>query len=101
MNGHTFCGSISYNKRFLGPLWIGDDPCCKSGPNSRQGETIVHEVFPVLGYVHSDDYDFLNRDEGVAMSDSALTYPSTTGSPVYYAAWTDIDLLRYIFPDGG
>ena len=44
MNAHPCCGSVSYNKRFLGPLWTGDDPCCKSGPNSRQGETIVHEV---------------------------------------------------------
>jgi len=101
MAAHYCCGSVSYNKRFLGPLWTGDDPCCETGQSSRQGEAIVHEVFHVLGYVHSDDYDFLNRDEGVAMSDSALTKPWKSGSPVYYAVWTDIDLLRCIFPEGG
>ena len=96
MNAHPCCGSVSYNKRFLGPLWTGDDPCCRTGRNSRQGETIVHELFHVLGFVHDDGFEFLERGEGVAMS-----RPLTRGGPVYEASWTDIDLLRCIFPEGG
>lgn len=99
MNGHSSSSaSVSYNKRFVEALWTGDDPCCRTGKNSRQGETIVHEVFHVLGFVHSNDYDFLERDQGVAMT-RLLT--GLTGAPVYAAHWADIDALRCIFPKEG
>ena len=97
MNAHYTSGSVSYNKRFLGALWTGDDPCCRTGRNSRQGEAIVHEVFHVLGFAHSDDERPASGD-GVAMTEQLTGY---THLPVYAADWADIDLLRCIFPEGG
>ena len=82
----------------MGALWTGDDPCCRTGKNSRYGETIVHELFHVLGYVHSDDYDFLEREQGVAMTEQLTGF---TRLPIYAAKWADIDLLRCIFPKDG
>ena len=98
MSGHPCCGTITYNKRSLGPLWTGDDPCCQHNANRREGEALVHELFHLLGFKHYFDQHELT---GVQMSPGALDRPGTTGSLTYYAAWTDIENLRCIFPEGG
>ena len=96
MNAHLCCGTISYNKRSLGPLWTGEDPCCEG--NTIQREGIVHELFHLLGFKHVVDHEHL---VGIKMSRGALDLPWETGSPTYYATWTDVDNLRCIFPEGG
>ena len=98
LSAHVGCGSVSYNKRSLGPMWTGEDPCCQGDANQypREGEVIVHEVFHVLGFIHADD----DLPFGVRMSLGGLHAPET-GSLTYYAEWTDVDKLRCIFPEGG
>ena len=100
MSAHLCCGTLSYNKRALGLAWTGDDPCCQSGANqyTRQGETITHELFHLLGFKHYFDQHELI---GVQMSPGGLDRPWKIGSPVFFATWTDIDNLRCIFPEGG
>ena len=84
-NAHVCCGTISYNKRAMGPWWSGDDPACRgeSAANGRDGEAIVHEVFHILGFRHPDDEP---PDRGVAMSVGALHQPWTVGSKIYSAS---------------
>ena len=84
--------------RGLGPLWTGDDPCCQHNANRREGEALVHELFHLLGFKHYFDQHELTS---VPMSPGALDRPGTTGSLTYYAAWTDIENRRCIFPKGG
>ena len=100
MSAHVCCGTTSYNKRALGPMWTGDDPCCQGDANqyTREGAAIVHEVFHLLGFKHAIDQEHLI---GVRMSFGALDLPWESGSPVYYATPADIDNLRCIFPEGG
>ena len=95
MSAHPCCGTISYNKRSLGPMWTGDDLCC---PSTHEDEAIVHEVFHLLGFKHAVDQEHL---VGVRMSRGALDLPWESGASAFYAAWTDIENLRCIFPEGG
>lgn len=97
MSAHPCCGTISYNKRSLGPLWTGDDPCCPTSTHER--EAIVHELFHLFGFKHVLDAPFGRG--GIVMSAGALDLPWRSGSSRFYAAWTDIDNLRCIFPEGG
>lgn len=96
MVAHPCCGTISYNKGSLGPFWTGDDPCCRA--STYEAEAIVHEVFHLLGFKHAVDQEHL---VGVRMSRGALDLPWESGSSSFYAAWTDIENLRCIFPEGG
>ena len=98
MSAHTCCGTIAYNKRSLGPLWTGDDPCCQNNANRREGEALVHELFHLLGFKHYYDQHELT---GIQMSPGALDAPGRKGSLRYYATWTDIENLRCAFPEGG
>ncbi|MYD93249.1 MAG: hypothetical protein F4Y02_06070 [Chloroflexi bacterium] len=100
MSAHLCCGTTSYNKRALGLMWTGDDPCCQGDANqyTREGEAITHEVFHLLGFKHYFDQHELI---GVQMSPGGLDRPWETGSRIYYATWTDIENLRCIFPEGG
>lgn len=98
MSAHPCCGTITYNKRAMGPWWTGDDPCCQDNANGRDGEVIVHELFHLLGFKHAFDQSGLI---GVEMSRGALDRPWTTGSQIYYATQGDVDNLRCIFSEGG
>ena len=100
MSAHNCCRTVSYNKRALGPMWTGEDPCCQGDANqyTRKAETIVHEVFHLLGFTHA--YNQPDRI-GVPMSAGALDVPWDRGSLSFYATWTDIENLRCIFPKGG
>ena len=98
LSGHPCCGTITFNKRSLGPLWTGDDPCCQHNANRREGEAVVHELFHLLGFKHYYDQHELT---GIQMSPGALDAPWRTGSLRYYATWSDIDNLRCAFPEGG
>lgn len=94
MSAHICCGTTSYNRRFFrAPHWTE-----WTGPNSPQGEAIVHEVFHLLGFKHYYDQHELI---GVQMSPGGLDRPWLTGSQIYYTTWTDIENLRCIFPEGG
>ena len=97
MNAHPCCGTISYNKRAMGPWWTNDDPCCQGNANGRDGEVIVHELFHLLGFKHSFDQSDLI---GVEMSRGGLDQPWRTESPLYHATREDVDNLRRIFPEG-
>ena len=98
MSAHACCGTLSYNKRALGPWWTDDDPCCQGNANGRDGEVIVHELFHLLGFKHAVDQPELI---GVEMSRGALDVPWETGSRVFYATESDVDNLQCIFPEGG
>ena len=100
MSAGVCCGTVQYFRRALGPMWTGDDPCCQGDANqfTREGEAIVHEVFHLLGFKHAFDQPHL---VGVKMSAGALDLPWRKGSLKYHAAWTDIENLRCIFPEGG
>ena len=89
--GNVRCESFSYLSPGLGP---GRWPC----PGCYLDGVTLHEIFHVLGFVHDDDYDFLARGEGVAMS-NALTRGG--GRDAEAVLWSDIDLLRCIFPKQG
>ena len=92
MSAHICCGTTSYNRRFFrAPHWTE-----WTGANSPDGEAIVHEVFHLLGFKHYFDQ---HERIGVQMSPGGLDRPWVTGSPVYYATWTDIENLRCIFPE--
>ena len=93
MSAHVCCGTTSYNRRFFRPPHWTE----WTGPNSPQGETIVHELFHLLGFVHTR----ADSPVGVPMSREALHRPWESGSPIYYATWTDVENLRCIFPAGG
>ena len=98
MSAHPCCGTISYNKRAMGPWWTGDDPCCQGNANGRAGEVIVHELFHLLGFKHAfDQFELV----GVEMSRGGLDRPWETRSQTYKATWSDVDNLRCIFPEGG
>ncbi len=58
----------------------------------------LHELFNVPGFVHFDDYDFFARFQGVPTS-VPLTWVNRPDAEA--VLWTDIDLLRRIFPQGG
>ena len=97
-NAHVCCGTISYNKRTMGPWWYGDDPHCigKFAANGRYGEVIVHELFHILGFRHPDDEP---PDKGVPMCEGPLYRPWTVKSKIHYASPSDIDALQHIFPE--
>ncbi len=98
LSGHPCCGTVAFNKRSLGPLWTGDDPCCQGNANRREGEALVHELFHLLGFKHYYDQHELT---GIQMSPGGLDAPWRTGSLRFYATWGDIDNLRCAFPEGG
>ena len=86
---NSYCGTFSYLRPVL-EYW----PC----PGCERDALTVHELFHVLGFVHFDDDDFIARGQGVRMS-----YPLTRANwpGVETVLWSDIDLLRCIFPEGG
>lgn len=96
-SAHVCCGTISYNKRTMGPWWSEDDPACtgKFAANGRYGEVIVHEVFHILGFRHPDDEP---PERGVPMWEGPLYRPWTVESKIHYASTRDIDALQRIFP---
>jgi len=84
------CGTFTYLKRFS-TIW----PC----PGCEEDALTLHEMFHVLGYVHSDnDEERLAAGSGVRMS-WPLTRTTWPGAAT--VLWTDIDLLRCIFPERG
>lgn len=93
MSAPVCCGTTSYNRRFFRPPhgteW--------TGPNSPAGETIVRELFHLIGFIHVR----ADSPVGVPMSFGGLHLSWETGSPIYCTTWTDIDNLRCIFPEGG
>ena len=85
------CESFSYLAPGLSP---GRWPC----PGCYLDGVTLHEIFHVLGFVHDNDDDFLGRGQGVAMS-NPLT--RAAGPDAEAVLWSDIDLLRCIFPKQG
>ena len=57
-----------------------------------------HEIFHVLGYIHTEDYDPISTTVGVPMSGTLRGAQAPDAEAVL---WADIDLLRCIFPKGG
>ena len=57
-----------------------------------------HELFHVLGYIHTEDYDPDTTTVGVPMSWSLRGAQAPDAEAVLYS---DIDLLRCVFPQGG
>ena len=57
-----------------------------------------HEIFHVLGYIHTEDYDPDTTTVGVPMS---LTLRGAQAPDAEAVLWADIDLLRCVFPQGG
>ena len=57
-----------------------------------------HEIFHVLGYIHTEDYDPDTTTVGVPMSWSLRGAQAPDAEAVL---WADIDLLRCVFPQGG
>ena len=97
---HPRCGAYTYLQPFL-TYWP-----CRGCEDSRTPQpyghyvdgVTLHEIFHVLGFVHFNDYDFLERNEGVPMTRS-LTWAQRPDADA--VLWEDIDLLRCIFPEGG
>ena len=96
MSAGVCCGTIQYFRRALGAAWTGDDRCCRTSTIDRAA--IVHELFHLLGFKHAVDQEHL---VGVRMSRGALDLPWESGALSFHAAWTDIENLRCIFPEGG
>ena len=88
---HVSCGVFMYLRPAIG---AGRWPC----PGCFLDGVTIHEIFHVLGFMHADDHGRLARGDGVAMS-REMTWPRSRGAQD--AVWTDIDLLRCIFPEGG
>ena len=57
-----------------------------------------HEIFHVLGYIHTEDYEHNRTTRGVPMSWALRGALAPEADAVLYS---DIDLLRCIFPEGG
>ena len=70
-------------------------------PGRRYDETVLHELFHVFGFVHADDYDFLERGDGVPMSEELTSSRPVSQPGADGVLWADIDLLRCIFPEAG
>ena len=84
------CGTFTFLKRFM-TIW--------PVPGDTSDALTLHELFHVLGYVHSDnDEDRIANGNGVRMS-YTLTREVRPGADA--VRWHDIDLLRCIFPEGG
>lgn len=93
MSAHICCGTTSYNRRYFhAPHWTE-----WTGPNRPTGETLIHELFHLLGFLHVRE----DGPTGVPMSLDGLLQPWNRGSPVCQAARTDVENLRCIFPNGG
>lgn len=96
LSAHICCGTISYNKRAMGGWWHGKDPSCTGefAANDRNGATLVHELFHLLGFRHPEE----PPEQGVPMSEGYLHNPWTIGSKTYFASASDIDNLQLVFP---
>ena len=70
-------------------------------PGSTYDETVLHELFHVFGFVHADDDDRLARGDGVPMSEELTSSRPVRQPGADGVLWSDIDLLRCIFPKGG
>ena len=57
-----------------------------------------HEIFHVLGYIHTEDYEHNRTTVGVPMS---WALRGAWGPEAEAVLYSDIDLLRCIFPEGG
>ena len=94
------CGSFSYLQPFL-TYW----PCrgCEDErtppPYGHFVDGVTHhEIFHVLGYIHTEDYDPDTTTEGVPMS---WTLRGAQAPDAEAVLWSDIDLLRCVFPEDG
>ena len=94
------CGSFSYLQPFL-TYW----PCrgCEDErtppPYGHFVDGVTHhEMFHVLGYIHTEDYEPDTTTVGVPMSWSLRGAQAPDAEAVLYS---DIDLLRCVFPQGG
>ena len=58
----------------------------------------LHEIFHVLGYIHTEDYEHNQTTRGVPMS---WALRGAWGPEADAVLYSDIDLLRCIFPEGG
>ena len=96
LSAHICCGTISYNKRTMGPWWRDNDPACCDpySANGRYGHVIVHELFHILGFRHPDQ----PSGQGVPMKTGPLYQPWTVGESIHSASPQDIQVLASIFP---
>ena len=85
---HPRCGAFTYLQLMIGRWQEGQE---------YDGVTL-HEIFHVFGFVHSDDEERLGRGDGVPMSVSLTRARAPDAGAVL---WSDIELLRCIFPEGG
>ncbi|MXW70022.1 MAG: hypothetical protein F4Z74_01040 [Acidobacteria bacterium] len=97
---HPPCGDYAYNRPFV-TYW----PCrgCEDertpDPYNHYVDGLTHhEIFHLLGFIHTEDDERIARREGVPMT---WTLRASQGPGAEAVLWQDIDALRCIFPEGG
>ena len=90
------CGDFSYLQPFM-TYW----PCrgCEDARTPGYGHYIdgvtLHEIFHLLGYIHTEEHERIARGEGVPMS---WQLRNVRGQDPESLLWSDIDALGCVYP---